>query len=1177
MPMNKHFYDMLSDLSLLAREDEVLRNKALDAILQADPSKPDEFRKAIKDNEDFWKKFPVSTGGHLMTHQTEGARRKKKPIPNYFTSDKFLDSTDTTHSFQKMHQLVAEQRVRLGLVKSDTETLVAILKNNPDECRAYLASKPDIFSDLSQTSGWQPDVTLAPLPPATVGKKGNKSTNILSDLAIGEVKKEASQLLLLQLINGSEDQQLLSNLLSAGTKPAVEGAANALGFPTEGNGLLSHPLSHEISIALTDRITELKEKAAKSGFEGFVNSLSDKQLLDFGEHLEKDNQGFKDSLPAPFKTDMADTDLDWAKGVLGVKHLQVALASKEGDIRPIIEALKTKDEGELKTKLNTLMGNHDYIDLSVTKENLGPIKKAMFQNVVNRMTKLEQLKALDETKSLAKFQEALGKLGITPNDWVKDSDLKDMKQWIRSRQLELQVKSVSQLGSTVHSKLFSVFKDLPVDKQREILEKPEQLRDILNAKEKHIAEHYLGKDAKGIDELVAENTRLSAFREIHNSEIARVLANFKPDIKLSDDQVKEINKALHEAKISAHPDTFTNVGKYKSLIDKIKDQVGTVDTEKFYKEFNLNHDGSAFINPPPNTVTQKIESQHKFNEKLMDEYSTLAKPFQKVMDLFLKLEKTYTLDQTALSGKPTSLIVGDIVAKINNSNSAQELIDKLVTPNPHTAPLTPEQVKLKKNLTREITPSVFDEMKNTARRAQFLSSKIDTVRTAFKEVVAGLEEIQKNHKPITDSKAKLQFINGIDPVHLYNPSFQGTAKSKAVEMRERYQKMSKDNTLTVDQLRRQVIALEGYLANLPDDNQFKAPLSPEQKELIKQLRTDLEKELKAVREDLKFYETVQKNLGKILEAVDVAAKGKQHYFYNPEGVTRHPPISPNEISTLPKLSGTPSISPHTSVTTHSTGTIKDYLLGERVPEGKIQPVDVSHKTKTQDGRSIEYVGRYTADPNAPSQVTSKKGETSRVPGGKYEVLQFPNQDPPPQTREEQIALAEARVKFAMTMAIDILSNLDAPPSKDKPLVLRGSNEEELKYLYTAFVVLGENNPKLKFGKDAIEVNSAVFNPDHEKGRLWGFKGDSLYSSVFTNKNLTSVSTIVDNKIKHMQTISEEKFGGIKERKKVDSKVEELTEKQSQMKKALQAVHKTTEETIEQVGPAPETPSKKGSV
>ncbi|WP_447531343.1 hypothetical protein, partial [Legionella pneumophila] len=43
----------------------------------------------------------------------------------YFESDDFLDSNDPINSFQKLHQFAAEQRVKLGLEKSDSDTLVA--------------------------------------------------------------------------------------------------------------------------------------------------------------------------------------------------------------------------------------------------------------------------------------------------------------------------------------------------------------------------------------------------------------------------------------------------------------------------------------------------------------------------------------------------------------------------------------------------------------------------------------------------------------------------------------------------------------------------------------------------------------------------------------------------------------------------------------------------------------------------------------------------------------------------------------------------------------------------------------------------------------------------------------------------------------------------------------------
>ncbi|WP_241480450.1 hypothetical protein [Legionella norrlandica] len=77
-------------------------------------------------------------------------------------------------------------------------------------------------------------------------------------------------------------------------------------------------------------------------------------------------------------------------------------------------------------------------------------------------------------------------------------------------------------------------------------------------------------------------------------------------------------------------------------------------------------------------------------------------------------------------------------------------------------------------------------------------------------------------------------------------------------MKGRYERMASEVALDIDQLRRQVIALEGHLASLPNDNEFKASLTEQQKTEIKQLRTQLSTELKAVREDLKFYEGTRK-------------------------------------------------------------------------------------------------------------------------------------------------------------------------------------------------------------------------------------------------------------------------------------------------------------------------------
>lgn len=1156
MAKNKEFFDALEEIAGSAKNDETLRNelaKVLDDILKTDPSDPDAFRKIIAEHQEFWDEHDPSlmefSEGLFFGPSTE----------EYLESDDFLDSNDPINSFQKLHQLAAEQRVKLGLEKSDTDTLVAILKNNPEECRAYIESKKPALGNFSEGNvhGWLKEEYTPTIPPKAI----NKSTGVLSDGAIKKIKEQASELLLLKLIKNCENQQLLKDLLTANSKTEAEHAANAIGFPTEGNGELSYPLSDEIEEALDDIIQELEEEAAKAGFDGYVQSLSHDALLAKKNGLESTTAaGFKNSLDEPYKTYLPESEWERAQGVLGARYLQAVLSSGTQNLK---DALNAKDANALIAELKkpALLGPHDYIDKAVTEENLGSLKKDMMKSFINNikdetnLKALDALKALDGAKNLDKFKEVLGKLGITPADWVKDTDLKDMKQWARARQFELEINRVSSLGSGAHSKLMSSLTQLPVEKQREILAKPQQLRHLMNAYESHVAEHYLGKNASGIAELLTENKRLEGFRAIHNAEVARVLANFKPEITLNDKQVAAINQALTTA--NSNPNTYTQVTDYKTLIDAIKTQSGSVNQKDFYNAFNLNDDGSAFTSSTPRKDEMSKQQQH--NQHIYAEYNSTSNPGnKKLLAVLLSIEKPVTFSKD---------IVNRFLRPLKDSETPQEYADRLFGENP----TNPANKKFKDDLLRELTPTVFNEIKNDLRRQELLDTNPAHVMAAIKDLNTEFEAIKKITGPIRTNADKLKFINDIDPVHLYNPTFQGTARSKAAQMKERYEGLSRDCELVVDQLRRQVIALEGHLKSLPQDSQFKAAgLTLEQKDEIKKLRTDLQTELDAVRKDLDFYKKIQGKLETIVKEVDVAAKGKMHYYYNSEGIKRHPPVSRDQIPPLPNVPN-PSLRSSTTATTGSNGRIQEFLVGEKIPQGQIVVVDVSHKTAPKSGAPVETIGRYTQDNNVPDQVTSKKGEISKVPGSKFEILQFPTQVPPPNPPSGD-PLVEAKVNFSMAMAADILASLDSPPTKDKPIRLRGSNPEELEYLYTALVILGEKNPKFKFNRDAIEVNSAVFHPDNVKGRLWGFSSNSLYSQVFTNTGLTETQNIIQSKIKHMQQMTDEKFSPQKEREKVDSKVQEITDKQSKMKKELNPVHKSTERTIEQEGPAPESPS-----
>lgn len=836
MAKNKEFFDALEEIAESAKNDETLRNelaKVLDDILKTDPSDPEAFRKIVAEHQEFWDEHDPS-----LMEFNEG-RFFGKSRKQYLKSDDFLNSTDPTYNFQKLHQFAAEQRVKLGLEKSDTDTLVAILKNNPEECRAYIESKKPGLGNFSEGNvhGWLKEEYTPTIPPKAI----NKSTGVLSDEAIKRIKEQARDLLLLKLINSSGNTQLLKDLRDAMSKPEAERAANALGFPTEGNGVLF--LSREVVDALEERVEKLEQEAAKRGFDSYVQSLSHNALLAKKNGLESTTAaGFKNSLDEPYKTYLPESEWERAQGVLGARYLQAVLSSGTQNLK---DALNAKDANALITELKkpALLGPHDYIDKAVTEENLGSLKKNMMKSFINNikdetnLKALDALKALDGAKNLDKFKEVLGKLGITPADWVKDTDLKDMKQWARARQFELEINRVSSLGSGAHSKLMSTLTKLPVEKQREILAKPQQLRHLMNAYESHVAEHYLGKNASGIAELLTENKRLEGFRAIHNAEVARVLANFKPEITLNDKQVAAINQALTTA--NSNPNTYTQATDYKILIDAIKTQSGSVNQKDFYNAFNLNDDGRAFTSSTPRKDEMSKQQQH--NQHIYAEYnSTSNSGNKKLLAVLLSIEKPVTFSKD---------IVNRFLRPLKDSETPQDYADTLFGENP----TNPANKKFKDDLLRELTPTVFNEIKNDLRKQELLDTNPAHVMTAIKALSTELESIKGITGPIRTNADKLKFINDIDPVHLYNPTFQGTARSKAAQMKERYEGLSRDCGLVVDQLRRQVVALEGHLKSLPKEGEFKAAgLTLEQKAEIKKLRTDLEAELSAVREDLDF-------------------------------------------------------------------------------------------------------------------------------------------------------------------------------------------------------------------------------------------------------------------------------------------------------------------------------------
>lgn len=1070
----------LDKKKILGAVDPVIRSKALEDLLQADPADINAVRKAIINNKGFWELFP---------------ELKETAANKFYTDSDSLLTLGGPPALSVLRQAAAEQRVSLGLKDADDDVLVKIMLNNPDECRAYLASRHRL--------GIADPAIQPPLVP------GNTIKDLLSDAAVIRIQTQSRDLLLSRLIAKTENRNFLVQLLTANDQSTLEAAASNLGYPQTLNNKLTFPLSTVVKEGLKQRITALNKIAGQEIFKTYAESLSIDALLNQKSLLEGTNRNFKNRLPPQIKMGLSDQDINWAKGVLGARYLQEFLAKTKDNVLPAINAA---NDDELKVQLKAMagIGNHGYIDHAVNG-NLDVIRKAMLHgHISNKIDDREVLKKLDKTENLEKFREALVNAGVTPVDWIKESDFNEMKQWIRSRLFECQLDLVSQLGAAPHAQLAKVFAGLPVEKQRSILNDPIHHYQLLNAKEVKVLESYLGKDTAGLDEVVAENEKLADFQQIQNAAVAKVLVHFKPEINLNPDQINEINKELRDAVIAATD--FNNPANYKTLIDKIKPHCGPVNPGHFYEAFGLNNDGLSF--KADSSARAAIIKQNSHNLSIVSAFTMLLDndPNKKLLGIFLTLDKKENLDPNVIKDK------------FKTAKTYKEFIEGVVPAN---------NGALRAQLSSQLPSSMFYELKVAEVNKKILSSSSREFNEAITAMNEELKSVQKNRETSTKSMKHFKFIERIEPYHLYNPTFRGEARRKAREMKDKYQSMSDDCDLIVEQLRRDQRKLENFF-NLRGS--LDPSLTKADKDKLGVINQKLNKELAAIKSDLQYYEKIQQKLSGtngILPAITDAADNKKAHVFQAEGVTRKF-VTREEIASLTYTSTAASVS-HTGLTTGVPESKQQFeLSGHVVPPGKIEAIDVVKTEYQQDGvtKAYETAGRYTIERSPPVSAINKTSSP------KVEIHEFPKQTiPAPRAGSpEDIKLTQARIEFALTVAAEAIALLDGPPTKAKPLCLYGSNAEEMRYLWTALVILGEKNPNMKFGADAIKLErfgSNNFDPANEKATFLGFDRGFTAESLYSQFKSAAHQPVLERTSAAVNKMSDEKMRLFSQRSKVD--------------------------------------------
>ncbi|ARM34609.1 hypothetical protein [Legionella longbeachae] len=665
--------------------------------------------------------------------------------------------------------------------------------------------------------------------------------------------------------------------------------------------------------------------------------------------------------------------------------------------------------------------------------------------------------------------------------------------------------------------------------------------------------------------------------DVKDTMVALGLGDNDADVKLifAENQYKRILKEIEKtnpklhAQLSLDPNAVINALALadkadSTAVDQLVDVIKSPDTDKL-----------GMI-----TAMRNLGLEHGNDDKVKELFA--ENQYQRIL---AATKDTNPKLYAQLKAKPDDVINALVTADKNNKNEIDDLVKAVQNPDSdrddietamHDLGLGNDKAKVNElfgenqynklaaqmEAHEDSNPKLYAYYKDPVKRVELIKKigdkgdivEPDTitkiVQILLSEPGKRFEQQKEFNKFIETHAQKLKPIDELDEViHLYNPAFQEKARKDPEGMKKKYENSSQECAVMIRQLEMQLKELEAMKECLKKKDQVNKPLLKEE---------DLganpffgtapafdvlnDKTATRLREQLAFYKRVQDKIDNhILKAIDNAAQGSKKYIYNPDSVTSYN-ISRDQVASSEfRDKSNPQ---NTYLLTKNSGTL-DFLLDDKPKKDEVRCFDVVFSHHRRDtGVDVKTEARFTYDANPPATSGSsmlKGDEISKTAPSKFEVLQFPRQPKPPAEQLSPRELAKAQVEFSMTMAIQALSTLDGPPTKDKPLVIRGfsGKEDEVAFLWTALVILGEKNPKMKFSPDAILVRgNSEFNPNEQRKRTLGIF-EQLTDESYKKQVFDAFTAVVNNKTQDLTKMTEKRFDN-KTIDKVEAGTEEAT-------------------------------------
>ncbi|KTD07443.1 interaptin [Legionella jamestowniensis] len=350
------------------------------------------------------------------------------------------------------------------------------------------------------------------------------------------------------------------------------------------------------------------------------------------------------------------------------------------------------------------------------------------------------------------------------------------------------------------------------------------------------------------------------------------------------------------------------------------------------------------------------------------------------------------------------------------------------------------------------------------------------------------------------TRKELDYLVRVSPLHWFSPAFQASLKKNARDLAPHYERLAEGCDVIVDYLKPLSIELKHQLNSLPSMEQMqRLPENSPQRLEIEDRRALLTRYLQRVQKELDLYEPLYKLLNgdptasnpllrqgirktlryaqdekyalKFLDFAtdyhDFAQSEKAAHFEND--------YEADSEAEATVLSGNLGSSRYSVIEAVKHGYFREHVVN---PDDPLCGYFIEERAKSLDNRLDK---------------RSLKGYRPQITITVSKFPQGDNHDP---------AVIAARVKYSLAVATQFLAEFVEPPSEANPLTLRGPNPEELRYLWTALVLVGKEVPEFQFSHKAVEVASAAFMPKKEReaagfwGRATQWTANSCYNTCF---------------------------------------------------------------------------------